>query len=81
MTQSMKEYIGIREATQEEIDAYNKVEALDDDAWQRVSDLMYAEEIEDLIHNTIKNAELVQILTQYGITVAEACAWYFTEVE
>ena len=51
MTQSMKEYLGIREATQEEIDAYNKVEALDDDTWQRVSDLMYAEEIEDLFED------------------------------
>lgn len=81
MTQSMKEYIGIREATNEEIAAYNKVEALDYDVVDTIFELMCEEAIDDLVRDTIRGTVLLSILSQYGITVEEACQWYFTEVD
>jgi hypothetical protein len=75
----MREYIGIREATTEEVATYERVEAALGDLAEEAFDLICLEEMDDLLEDTIRGEELLSILAECGVSVAEACSWYFTE--
>ena len=68
----------IREATEEEMVIYNKVEnAFGDDEIEEFFNAVADEEISDLLKNKIRNANTVATIKAKGLTVAEVCTWYF----
>ena len=70
----------IREATVEEMEIYNKVEgALNDEEWETFFNLVADESMDNLLDNKIENAEVLAIIEEKGLTVAEVCAWYFID--
>ena len=65
---------GVRQATADEVKVFNKV---DDRLTDELVDLVFDEELVDLLHNRIKNDELMKAIKSLGLTVEEVCLWYF----
>ena len=82
MNKAMKEYLGIVPATDEEMIVYYEVENAfdtenDDSEYQKFVDLMYEEDLDDLLKNRVKNPELKALLRKNHLTMKKACIWYF----
>ena len=64
----------IREANDEEIAIYHKVEDLMTDM---IFDLIQDEDLGDLLEGRIVNPEILEWIATVGLTVEEVCTWYF----
>lgn len=68
----------VREATEEEMAVYEKVEnAFDDEAMEDFFDLIADEDMDDLLDNKIVSPVALAIINEKGLTVEEVCTWYF----
>ena len=68
----------VREATEEEMAIYNKVEnAFGDDEIEEFFDLISEEELGDLLKNKVRGEEAKAIMKTKGLTAKEVCTWYF----
>ena len=68
----------VREATEEEMAIYNKVEnAFGDDKIEEFFDLICEEELDDLLKNRVRGEEAKAIMKAKGLTAKEVCTWYF----
>lgn len=72
-----------RQATQQEIKAYEKVEnILTMEEMDIIFDEMYDEQtFDNLLHNTVTNDKILAIIKAHKISARELSDWYFTEVE
>ena len=72
-----------RQATQQEIKAYEKVEnALTMEETNIIFDEMAEEKtFDNLVHNKVTNDKMLEIIKAHNITARELSDWYFTEVE
>ena len=66
--------IGIREATEKEVEVFERVDGLLTDD---LVDLVFEEDLSDLLKNRIKNQDLKHSIKSLGLTVEEVCIWYF----
>lgn len=81
MNEAMKEYLGITPATEEEIAIYHEVEeafSLEEE-YEKFLDLMYEEDLGDLLKNKVKSPELKALLRKNHLTMKKACTWYFID--
>lgn len=71
----------VKPATDKEIAIYEKVEKAFENAdlFDEVFDLLNEEDIDNLLKNTVKGADLKAILKARNITEKEFCVWYFIE--
>lgn len=73
----------IRQATPQEIQAYEKIEALlNEEEFNTIFDEMADGQVfDELVHNKVTNKKMLKIITLHSITARELSDWYFTEVE
>ena len=69
----------VRIATEEEVATKEMVETKLGERADEAFDLICDEEIDDLVEDVIRGEELLAILEECGVTVAQACVWYFVE--
>lgn len=66
--------IGIRQATESEIVTFEKVDSL---LTEELVNLVFDEDLSDLLKNKIKNQDLKRSIKALGLTIDEVCTWYF----
>lgn len=66
--------IGVRQATESEIVTFKKVDSL---LTEELVNLVFDEDLKDLLKNRIKNQDLKRSIKALGLTIEEVCTWYF----
>ena len=67
----------VREPHAKEMKAFVKVENAIANNWNEFTNLVFEEEVTNLLNNRIANPDLLAFIEKYGLTIEEVCIWYF----